>query len=67
MLQASQCRTAKIVGKESTTGQSSEAAADSAGHFSILNVAAGEYEVVASSDGYSTSQKITLTAGAPKA
>jgi hypothetical protein len=54
---------AKVSVKESTTGQSSETVADSAGHFSISNLAPGEYEVAALSDGSSSSQKITLTAG----
>ena len=55
---------AKLSVKNSASGQSSEAQADSVGHFNIPNLAPGEYEIVASSDGASSaSQKITLTAG----
>ena len=54
---------AKIAIKELTSGQSSEAQTDSEGHFSIPNLAAGDYEIVASSDGATVSQKVTVTAG----
>jgi len=55
---------AKVSVKNLTSGQSAEAQADSAGRFSIPNLAAGDYEVRASSDGAgSVSQKITLTVG----
>jgi carboxypeptidase family protein len=54
---------AKVSVRNSATGQSSEAQADSDGHFSIPGLAAGEYEIVASSGGATTSQKVTLTAG----
>lgn len=54
---------AKVSARETASGQSSEAQADSTGHFSISNLSPGEYEVVASFDGSSASQRITLTAG----
>jgi len=54
----------RISVKDSATGQSSEAQTDSDGHFTVPNLAAGDYEVVASSDRASSSpQKVTLTAG----
>lgn len=54
---------AKISVKELTSGRSSETQADSEGHFTIPNLAAGDYDIVASSDGATTSQKVTTTAG----
>ena len=55
---------ARVSVKNLTSGQSAEAQADSAGHFSIPNLAIGDCEVAASSDGASSvSQKITLTVG----
>jgi hypothetical protein len=46
-----------------SAGQSSEAQTGSDGRFNVLNLATGDYEVVASSDGISsTPQKVTLTA-----
>jgi|SRR5579872_5265215 len=53
---------AKVSVRNLNTGQSSETVADSAGHFSVGNLAAGDYEVSASSEAGSTSQKISLTA-----
>ena len=55
---------AKISITNSATGQSSEAQTGPDGHFSILNLAAGDYEIVVSSNGAgSTAQKVTLAAG----
>ena len=54
---------AKISVKALTSGQSSEAQTDSEGHFSIPNLAAGDYEIVASSDGATVSQKVTVSVG----
>lgn len=53
---------AKVSARNLNTGQSSETVTDSAGHFSIGNLATGDYEVSASSEAGGTSQKITLTA-----
>ncbi len=54
---------AKISVKALTSGQSSEAQTDSEGHFSIPNLATGDYEILASSDGATVSQKVVVTAG----
>lgn len=54
---------AKVSVRNSTSGHSLEAQADSEGHFTIPNLAAGDYEIVASSDGAITSQKVTVTTG----
>jgi carboxypeptidase family protein len=55
---------AKVSLKNLKTGQSSETVTDSGGHFSITNLAFGDYDVSALSEaGSSASQKITLTAG----
>lgn len=53
----------KVSVRDLTSGQSSEAQADSEGHFTIPNLAPGDYEIVASSDRATTSQKVTVTAG----
>ena len=54
---------AKISITDSATGQSSEAQTGPDGHFNVLNLAAGDYEIVASVDGTSsTPQKIKMTA-----
>ncbi|MGC2447938.1 MAG: carboxypeptidase-like regulatory domain-containing protein [Candidatus Sulfotelmatobacter sp.] len=55
---------AKVSLKDLKTGQSSETVTDSAGHFSIANLAAGDYEVSALSEaGTGAPQRVTLTAG----
>jgi hypothetical protein len=55
---------AKISIRKLSADQSLEAQTDSDGHFSVPNLAAGEYEIAASSDGVSsTPQKVTLAAG----
>ena len=54
---------AKVSVRDLTSGQSSQAQADSEGHFTIPNLAPGDYEIVASSDRATTSQKVTVTAG----
>lgn len=47
------------------TGQSSETHTDSAGHYTVSNLAAGDYQVSASADGSgSTTEKVTVAAGA---
>jgi hypothetical protein len=54
---------AKVSVRDVATGQSSETQTDSEGHFSVPNLAAGDYEISASSDAASsTLQKITLSA-----
>ena len=53
---------AEVSAKGAATGQSSEAQTDSEGHFTIPNLAVGDYEVVATSDGgTSPPQKIMLS------
>jgi Carboxypeptidase regulatory-like domain len=55
---------AKLTVKNLSNGQSTETQADSAGLYSVPNLAAGDYEVSASADGIGTAAaKITLTAG----
>lgn len=54
---------AKISVKDLTSGRSSEAQADSEGHFTIPNLAPDDYEIVASSDRSAAAQKVTVTAG----
>ena len=55
---------AKISIRNLSTDQSSEAQPDSDGHFSVPNLAAGDYEISASSDGISsTPRKVTVAAG----
>jgi hypothetical protein len=50
--------------KNATTGEATQAKTDSSGHFTISNLAAGDYEVTASGAGGAASAKISLTAGA---
>jgi Carboxypeptidase regulatory-like domain len=58
---------AKIILKNLSTGQSTDTQADSAGLYSVSNLAAGDYEVSASTDGMSgTAAKVTLIAGTPQ-
>ena len=55
---------AKVTAKNMAGGETSEAQTDAAGHYSIANLAAGDYEVSASSQGAGTnSSKVTLTTG----
>jgi hypothetical protein len=57
---------AKIFIKNVATGQTSATQVDSDGHYSIADLAAGEYEVTASAEGGgSTVAKIVMAAGAP--
>ena len=52
--------------KNVATGQTSDAESDADGHYSVANLAAGEYEVSASAEGVgSTSAKVVMAAGAP--
>jgi len=58
---------AKVTVKNLFTGQSSETQADSAGLYSVPNLAAGDYEVSASADGMSApAGKVSLIAGTPQ-
>lgn len=55
---------AKITVRNLSTGQSTETQADSAGLYSVSNLAAGDYEVSATAEGMSTAfEKMTLIAG----
>jgi len=55
---------AKVSARNSATGLSTDAQSDSSGHYSIPNLAAGDYEVSASADGIGTAtSKVTLTSG----
>ena len=58
---------AKVIVKNSSTGQSTETQADAAGDYSVSNLPAGDYEVSASVEGIGTAVgKVTLTAGSPQ-
>jgi hypothetical protein len=58
---------AKVIVKNVSTGQSTEVQSDSAGGYSLSNLAAGDYEVSASADGMSVpAAKVTLIAGSPQ-
>ena len=54
----------KVTVRNSSTGQTTETQTDSAGLYTVPNLAAGEYEVSASADGIGAAvAKVTLTAG----
>ena len=56
---------AKVSIKNVTTGQSSEAQTDSAGHYTVSSLAAGDYEVFCSVEGAGQiSAKVTVATGA---
>jgi Carboxypeptidase regulatory-like domain len=56
---------AKISVKNIATGQAVEAQTDSAGEYSAPNLAAGDYEISVSAEGFSTNiSKVTVAAGA---
>lgn len=55
---------AKVSVKQAASGETSESQTDAAGHYSIANLAPGEYEVTVAGDGAGpNSRKVTLTAG----
>ena len=55
---------AKVIVKNSSTGQATETQTDAEGQYSVSNLPAGDYEVSASADGIGTGvAKITLAAG----
>jgi hypothetical protein len=56
---------AKVTVKNLATGQSAETRTDSTGHYSVLNLTPGDYELSVSAEGYSTNTlKLTVAAGA---
>jgi hypothetical protein len=56
---------AKVDAKNLATGRSTETQTDSAGHYNVPNLVAGDYELSVSADGYSTNTlKVTVVAGA---
>lgn len=55
---------ATVSAKNVATGESTETVADSSGHYTIPNLAAGDYEVVGANEGNSAAMvKVTLSAG----
>ena len=55
---------AKVSAKNVNRGETSQAQSDASGHYSIANLAPGDYEITASGEGVGTnSSKMTLTAG----
>lgn len=55
---------AKITVKNLATGQTSEVQTDPTGHYSVDNVAPGDYELAVSAEGYSTNTtKVSLAVG----
>lgn len=56
----------KVSVKNAATGEASEVRSDADGHYSVANLAAGEYDVSASVEGVgSTVAKVVMAAGAP--
>ncbi|MGH9681850.1 MAG: carboxypeptidase-like regulatory domain-containing protein, partial [Candidatus Acidiferrales bacterium] len=56
---------AKVSVKNNATGQTAETQTDSAGHYTLPNLAPGAYEIDISAEGYSTNEsKVTMVAGA---
>lgn len=56
----------KVSVKNTATGEASEVQSDADGHYSVANLAAGEYDVSASVEGVgSTVAKVVMAAGAP--
>ena len=59
---------AKVTAKNLATGQSTETQTDSAGHYNVPNLTAGDYELSVSAEGYSTNTlKVTVAVGASQA
>ncbi len=54
---------AKVSVKDLTTGQSADTQTLSSGHYAFPNLAAGDYEVIASADGLASTVKVTVTSG----
>lgn len=58
---------AKVIIKNMTTGESTEAQTDSTGHFRVAGLAAGDYEVSSAESVGAASANVTLAAGAQQA
>jgi len=56
---------AKVTVKNVTTGQTTETQSDSSGHYTVPNLAPGDYEISASAEGFgSITTRATISAGA---